>query len=335
MSLKCPMPLVDEISHPQNAAPVARIAPSPTGFMHLGNARTAMLAWLSARSGHGTVILRIEDIDTQRVVTGATQALQEDLALLGLDWDLGPGIDAAVGPFVQSQRTVLYDAALDKLANDGLTFGCACSRADLARLASAPHEGEEGPRYPGICKGKAANIVAKEAARAGKLPAIRFRGSQQIHFVDGLMGAVTQTVDDFVLRRADGLHAYQLAVVVDDAAMGVTEVVRGDDLLSSTGRQIALHQALGLQPPAFIHVPLVLSPTGERLAKRSRPETMREVLGRGVDVQALVGSLAASAGLCNPGQRMTARDLVAGFSWSKVTRSPVVIDPITLESYSL
>jgi glutamyl-tRNA synthetase len=327
------MPVVDEISQPQNADLVARIAPSPTGFMHLGNARTAMLAWLSARSGHGKVILRIEDIDTQRVVTGATEALQEDLASLGLDWDLGPGSLNETGPFVQSQRIALYDAALHELACDGLTFGCACSRADLARLASAPHEGEEGPRYPGTCRTKLAEVVAQEAARAGKQPAIRFKGSQQVAFVDGLQGTQTQLVDDFVLRRADGLHAYQLAVVVDDAAMGVTQVVRGDDLLSSTGRQIALHQALGFVPPKFIHVPLVLSPSGERLAKRSRPETMRELLSRGVDAQALVGALAASAGLCKPGLRMTARDLVAGFSWSKVTRSPVVIDPVTLESY--
>lgn len=329
------MPFVNEISHPQNADLVARIAPSPTGFMHLGNARTAMLAWLSARSGHGKVILRIEDIDTQRVVTGAAEALQEDLASLGLDWDLGPGIDNPVGPFVQSQRLAFYNASLQKLAHDGLTFGCACSRADLARLANAPHEGEDGPRYPGVCRSKPAHVVAQEAARAGKLPAMRFRGSQQIRFMDGLQGPQTQTVDDFVLRRADGLHAYQLAVVVDDAAMGVTEVVRGDDLLSSTGRQIALHQALGFVPPHFIHVPLVLAPSGERLAKRSRPETMREILARGIEVQALVGALAASAGLCNPGQRMRARDLVAGFSWSKVTKSAVVIDPVTLESYSV
>ena len=240
-----------------------------------------------------------------------------------------------LGPFVQSQRVKLYDAALQKLANARLTFQCTCSRADLSRMASAPHEGEEGPRYPGICKDKPATLVAEEAVRAGKLPAIRFRGSQQVQFADGLAGTQSQTADDFVLRRADGLHAYQLAVVVDDAAMGITEVVRGDDLLSSTGRQIALHQALGFVPPAFIHVPLVLSAAGERLAKRSRPKTIRELLCRGVDTNALVGALAASAGLCKPGQRITARELLAGFSWSNVTRKSVVIDPFTLESYPL
>lgn len=312
---------------------VGRLAPSPTGFMHLGNARTALLAWLSARAQGGRMILRIEDIDTPRVAAGATFALQEDLEALGLTCDAGPTFEDARGPYVQSQRRHLYDNALQALARQQQTFLCSCSRADLARAASAPHASDEGPRYPGTCRDKLEPQVQVEAKQAGKRPAIRFRGGQSVGFDDGLCGAQKQRVDDFVLRRSDGLHAYQLAVVVDDGMMGVTEVVRGDDLLFSTGRQIALAQALGFKPPSFTHVPLVLSASHERLAKRNRPATVRDAFARGVEPETLVGALAASAGLCAAGTRTTAADLVNGFTWAKVVRTPVVIDPVTLESH--
>lgn len=316
-----------------NARPldvVGRLAPSPTGLMHLGNARTALLAWLSARSQGGRMVLRLEDIDTPRVAPGAAVALQEDLAALGLTCDepLAPS-----GPYVQSERRGLYDDALAVLTRQRQTFLCSCSRADLMRAPSAPHAADEGPRYPGTCRHKAWPQVVKEAKQAGKSAAVRFCGGTRVSFVDGLCGAQEQLVDDFVLRRADGLHAYQLAVVVDDGLMGVTEVVRGDDLLSSTGRQIALARALGFAPPAHIHVPLVLATTGERLAKRNRPATVRDVFARGVDPETLVGALAASAGLCPPGTRTTAKELICTFAWTKMVRTPVVIDPITLQSY--
>ena len=318
------------MTHPkplQSSATVGRIAPSPTGLMHVGNARTALLAWLSARKQHGRVILRIEDIDTPRVDTQATGFLLEDLSRLGLDWDSGP--------WLQTERLNRYNDALVRLAERQATFLCSCSRADLTRAASAPHAPDEGPRYPGTCRPKTPDHVALGAVRAGKLAALRFRGSQQVCFQDGLVGRAEQTVDDFVLRRADGLHSYQLAVVVDDAEMGVTEVVRADDLLSSTGRQIALHQALGFCPPLFVHVPLVVSVDGERLAKRNRPQSVRDLFSGGVDPRALVGALAASAGLCPQGTRASPHELVAAFDWAKVRRTPVVIDPVTLQSHEV
>ncbi|MDX2023031.1 MAG: tRNA glutamyl-Q(34) synthetase GluQRS [Deltaproteobacteria bacterium] len=323
MSIPPPVPT------PVSPAVVGRLAPSPTGLMHLGNARTALLAWLSARSQGGRILLRIEDIDTPRVAPGGTRALQEDLAALGLICD---EMDAG-SPCLQSQRRHLYDDALTALARQQQTFLCSCSRADLMRAPSAPHAADEGPRYPGTCRDKAWPQVLQEAKQAGKSAAVRFRGGQNVRFVDGLLGEHEQLVDDFVLRRADGLHAYQLAVVVDDGLMGVTEVVRGDDLLSSTGRQVALARCLGFAPPAHIHVPLVLSPAGERLAKRNRPPTVRDVFARGVAAETLIGAMAASAGLCPPGTRTTANELVADFAWTKVRRTPVVIDPITLQSY--
>lgn len=318
------------MTHPkplQSTVMVGRIAPSPTGFMHVGNARTALLAWLSARKQYGRVVLRIEDIDTQRVDKQATGFLLDDLGRLGLDWDSGP--------WLQSERLIRYDDALTQLAEQNATFPCSCSRADLTRAASAPHASDDGPRYPGTCRPKPPDQVTLEAAQAGKLTALRFRGSQDVPFEDGLVGHTEQIVDDFVLRRADGLHSYQLAVVVDDAAMGVTEVVRADDLLSSTGRQIALHRALGFSPPLFVHVPMVFAVNGERLAKRNRPESVRDLFARGVDPRALVGALAASAGLCPEGTRASPAELVAAFDWAKVRRTPVVIDPVTLQTHDV
>ena len=226
-----------------------------------------------------------------------------------------------------------YDAAIDRLLADGRAFPCACSRADVARAAQAPHEADEdGPRYPGTCRGAAPDEVRARAAAQGRAPAIRFAGDgARIDFVDLVLGAVrgdAAGIDDFVLRRADGTAAYQLAVVVDDAAMAVTRVVRGDDLLRSTPRQLALYRALGLPAPAFAHVPLVLTPSGERLAKRTRPEAVADLRARGIAPETIVAALAASAGLRGTGGRCPAKELIADFSLARIDRRPATIERI-------
>jgi glutamyl-tRNA synthetase len=312
-----------------------RYAPSPTGAIHLGNARTALLAWLDARRAGGVFVMRVEDLDAARVPAGAEARVLEDLRWLGLDWDEGPdNIDVdggAGGPYRQSERTALYDSAIARLLADGRAFLCACSRADVARAASAPHaDDEEGPRYPGTCRGRPPAEIEAQAAGQGRRPAIRFDGRDETFaFVDEVQGTVMPErggVDDFVLRRADGIAAYQLAVVVDDAAMGITRVVRGADLLGSTPRQLALFRALGSPPPAFAHVPLVLAPGGARLAKRTRPAALADLRGRGVAPEVVVGALGASAGLCASGARVTPRELIAGFDLGRVGRDPAVMD---------
>ena len=307
-----------------------RYAPSPTGRLHLGNARTALLAWLDARSRGGAFVMRVEDLDRARVPAGAEAEMLDDLAWLGLDWDEGPDRGGPFAPYRQSERTRRYDEAIDRLLAAGRAFPCACSRADVARAAQAPHEGDEdGPRYPGTCRDLPPDEVRGRAAAQGRTPAVRFAGDgARIDFTDEIHGAVAADpagVDDFVLRRADGTVAYQLAVVVDDAAMQISRVVRGDDLLRSTPRQLALYRALGLAAPAFAHVPLVLTPTGERLAKRTRPEAIADLRARGVASLAVVGALAASAGLRVPGSRLAARDLVEGFSLALIDRRAAVV----------
>jgi glutamyl-tRNA synthetase len=311
-----------------------RYAPSPTGAIHLGNARTALLAWLDARARGDAFVLRVEDLDRARVQSGAEARVLDDLRWLGLDWDEGPDVGGARGPYRQSERTALYDAALERLLAVGRAFPCACSRADVARAASAPHaDDDEGPRYPGTCRGLPAAEIEACAAALGRRPVIRFDGrDERLSFADELVGLVVleRGVDDFVLRRSDGTAAYQLAVVVDDAAMDISRVIRGADLLASTPRQLALYEALGSAPPAFAHASLVLAPGGERLAKRTRPASLADLRAAGVTPEAIVGALGASAGLCAPTDRPRARELVAGFSLARVTRAPVVVDAATL-----
>jgi glutamyl-tRNA synthetase len=308
-----------------------RFAPSPTGQLHLGNARTALLAWLDARSAGGAFLMRIEDLDRARVQPGAESRQLEELTWLGIDWDEGPDRGGPFAPYRQSERTASYDAAIERLLASKRAFLCACSRADVARAASAPHDDAAGePRYPGTCRDAAPADVIAQAAAQGRRPAVRFLGgAERLDFVDEVHGAVASEaggVDDFVLRRADGTAAYQLAVVVDDAAMQVTRVLRGDDLLRSTPRQIALYRALGLAPPAFAHVPLVLTPGGDRLAKRTRPATLAALRAAGLPPEAVVGALAASAGLSAPGRSMPAPALVDGFSLAQIAREPVVVE---------
>jgi glutamyl-tRNA synthetase len=293
-----------------------RFAPSPTGELHLGNARTALLCWLWARSARGECLLRIEDIDTPRVRPGMGQQQIEELSWLGLDWD--------GDPVLQSERTSIYEGALRRLGDQ--VYECFCSRAEIAAVASAP-QGDEGPRYPGTC---ASLTRARRAERRKtRAPSLRLRVPPgPLAFHDEILGEQsfdTQAiVGDFVLRRADGVFAYQLAVTVDDGAMGITQVLRGADLLASTARQILLHRLLGQREPRWAHAPLVLAAGGERLAKRDRSMSLSTFRRSGADPRQLIALLARLSGLDAPAPCKPA-ELLAGFSLSKIPRTPVVL----------
>ena len=277
--------------------PTGRLAPSPTGGLHLGHARTFLVAWLSGRSRGGRVVYRVEDLDAGRVRGESIAGAMADLAWLGLDWDHGPDRGGPEAPYVQSERGGLYAEALDRLRAEELVYPCTCTRADIARAASAPHAEDEGPTYPGTCSGRS-------VADAAGLPAgfaWRFRvPSGQVEWDDGVRGRVAldpaRLGGDFVVARAEVGTSYQLAVVVDDAMMGVTEVVRGDDLVASTPRQILLYHALGHAPPTFAHLPLVLGADGRRLAKRDGALKLATLRAAGADPHHLVGVLARSCG---------------------------------------
>lgn len=296
-----------------------RLAPSPTGVLHLGNARTFLLAWLSVRSQGGSLVLRIEDIDGPRLKAGATEMAIEDLRWLGLDWD--------EGPVFQTARLPLYAAALEQLLARGLAYPCVCSRKEVEDAASAPH-GLDGPRYPGTCRGRW-RTVAEARAATGKDPAVRFVVAPGvIAFDDGCHGRVATDLmaesGDFVIAKRDGTPAYQLAVVVDDAAMHIDEVLRGDDLLPSTPRQLLLYQALGLRAPRFVHVPLVVGEDGRRLAKRHGDTTLRRYRDAGVTAGAMVAWLARSCGYADVPSALHPRELLGSFDLARLPREPVV-----------
>ncbi|MGV3621095.1 MAG: tRNA glutamyl-Q(34) synthetase GluQRS [Archangium sp.] len=279
-----------------------RFAPSPTGRMHLGNVRSALLGWLWSRSLRGEFLLRIEDLDPERSKPEFIDAIYEDLEWLGLTWD---------GPvWVQSQRSEIYAEALARLSEAGRAYRCWCSRAEVARAASAPHVGEEGPVYPGTCRDGG-------VPKAGRSPAWRFRVEAGVErFVDAVKGPCSQDVEhevgDFLIQRIDGVASYQLAVVVDDALSGITHVLRGDDLLSSTARQIQLQRALGYSHVEYAHVPLMLQADGKRLAKRDGASTVAGLRELGWSAEKVIGHLAGSAGL-NDGSPIRASELVEGF----------------------
>jgi len=299
-----------------------RFAPSPTGRLHLGNAWAAMLGWLWARSERGEFLLRIEDLDAARSRPELTDGLLADLAWLGLSFD--------GSPIFQSRRRDLYRAALDRLREAGRVYPCHCTRSDIARVVAAPHgPADDGPRYPGTCLGLSAEESAERART--RPPAWRFRpreGSTEVR--DRVHGSFVQDVatevGDFVVLRSDGVPSYQLAVVVDDAAMGITHVLRGDDLLASTPRQIQLGEALGLPIPTFAHVPLLLGPDGKRLAKRAGTPSLGELRARAVPPERLNGLLAGWAGL-GDGRPVSLEQLVPRFTLDLLPRRPVSVDP--------
>lgn len=303
-----------------------RYAPSPTGMIHAGNARTALAAWLSVRSRGGAFVYRLEDLDPPRVVPGMAEAQREDLLWLGIDWDEGPDVGGPRAPYVQSQRSSFYEEALRELAGAGRLFPCRLSRKDLQAMASAPHGGEEAP-YPPALRPTGLEAGWFEGSGGPERPdaALRFLVHHRpVSFVDRVCGPVTERVDlavgDFVLKRRDGLYAYQLAVVVDDLLMGIGDVVRGADLLASTARQIQLFEALGGTPPAWAHVPLVVNARGEKLSKRDRGVTLRSLREAGVHPEAFVGYLAWSLGLLDRPEPCRPAELIPAFSWERIRR---------------
>lgn len=276
------------------------------------------------------MILRVEDLDGPRVKPEATAALLDDLRWLGLDWEEGPDVGGPYAPYTQTQRIEQYDAAMRELQKTHRAYACICSRGDIQAAASAPHAGDEGPRYPGTCRDRFVNGVDAEQS-GGRPPAWRLRVPPgPIDFVDGFRGPVSidvdQQVGDFVIQKNSGTAAYQLSVVVDDHLMQVTEVVRGDDLLASTPRQILLQHDLCYSTPKYFHVPLVIGPDGKRLAKRHGDTRISAFRDAGVSPQRLVGLLAAWSGLAKANELVTPKELVSRFDWSLVPHEPVVCD---------
>ncbi len=310
------------------AQPVrGRYAPSPTGELHLGNASSALLAWLSVRSRNGTFVMRMEDLDRNRVREPLAKQILDDLEWLGLDWDEGPDRGGPHAPYDQWSRRDLYRAAFERLQRSGRLYPCFCSRRDIAAAASAPQSPGDERRYTGTC---AALDSARARGRigAGDRHAWRFRvDGEAAPAFDDLVhgrcgGAGSQPPGDFVVYRADDVPAYQLAVVVDDAAMGIDEVVRGDDLLPSTSRQLLLIEALELKTPAFGHVPLLMGSDGVRLSKRHQGITLRELREGGFTAERIVGRLAHLVGLRPTPEPVSCRGLVGGFSWPAVRPAP-------------
>lgn len=314
---------------------VGRLAPAPTGALHLGNARTFLIAWLRARAAGGRLLLRLEDLDHPKVKQWAAKEAYDDLRWLGLDWDAGPVQSMANGDdsYVQSTRSALYDDALRVLRGQGLVYPCICSRRDLELAQSAPQEGDPEYRYPGTCRGRFSGI--DEARReAGREPSWRFlTKGLKTAFVDGLAGLQASDLDewsgDFVVAKG-GCASYQLAVVVDDMAMGVTEVVRGNDLIASTHRQLALYGAFSARPPHFYHVPLVVGEDGRRLAKRHGDSRLSRVRERGEKPDKILGWLAWSCGWANPGEMLTAGEILRRHEFSTFPRERVVADGAAL-----
>ncbi|MBM6915229.1 tRNA glutamyl-Q(34) synthetase GluQRS [Gemmiger formicilis] len=306
---------------------VGRFAPSPSGRMHLGNLLCSLLAWLSARSAGGRVVLRIEDLDAMRCPRTFADLLEQDLSWLGLDWDEGGSKGGPHGPYYQSERSEIYNLYYQRLVERGLVYPCFCSRGQL-HAASAPHRSDGQVVYPGTCRNLTARQVAEAAKRRPPAWRLRLPEDLTLSFTDGHMGPVTENLPadcgDFVLRRADGVFAYQLAVVVDDALMGVTQVVRGGDLLSSTPRQLWLYQLLDLPAPTFCHLPLLLAPDGRRLSKRDGDQSLENLQARFTPEQ-IIGKLAYAAGLRSTPDPVRAADLVADFSWDKVPRQDICL----------
>lgn len=295
---------------------VGRFAPSPSGRMHLGNVFSALMAWLSVRSAGGTMVLRIEDLDPDRCRPEYAEQMKDDLRWLGLDWD--------VEQTPQSRRTEAYRECFERLRDMGLVYPCYCSRGEL-HAASAPHASDGNVIYAGTCR----DLTEEERAAKTRRPAWRLIvPDEEIAFHDGLQGEYRENLarecGDFIIRRSDGFYAYQLAVVTDDAEAGVTQIVRGRDLLSSTPRQIYLQRLLGLPTPEYYHVPLLVAPDGRRLSKREHDLDMGALRER-CTPEALLGCLAQLSGLRPTAEPVTAGELAAVFSWNFAAKENITI----------
>lgn len=301
---------------------VGRLAPSPTGLLHLGHARTFLLAYWQARAKHGQLVLRLEDLDGPRAEPRFADSALRDLEWLGLEWD-GPAL-------VQSSGIERLNAAVDDLIAQGKAYPCVCSRGDIRNAQSAPHAGGFEPRYPGTCRGRYASFAEAEQ-KSGRAAGARLLVPEgSITIADGVVGRtawdVAGEVGDFLIAKRDKAPAYQLAVVVDDAAQGVTDVLRGDDLLPSAARQWHVQRALGLAHPAWFHVPLVCDEQGRRLAKREADLSLAELRAGGADPRAIVAWAAESAGL-SVAPRVTPGEVTAEFELSRLPKTAVRLLP--------
>ena len=304
-----------------------RFAPSPSGRMHLGNLFSALLAWLSVRSAGGTMVLRMEDLDPDRCRKEYAVQLAEDLRWLGLDWDEGYEKGGPHGPYSQSQRTEWYADAFRKLDGMGLIYPCFCTRAERL-AASAPHRSDGQTVYSGKCRHLTENERAELSAN--RSPAWRLMvPDREISFTDKLQGVCQENLlkdcGDFIVRRSDGVYAYQLAVVYDDGSMEINQVVRGRDLLDSTPRQLYLYELLGLTPPEFCHVPLLLAPDGRRLSKREQDLDMGALRQRFTPEQ-LTGLLAFWAGQMDRPEPVSPAELAMDFHWAKVPTEDITVN---------
>lgn len=310
-----------------------RFAPSPSGRMHLGNVWAMLAAWLSVRKQGGAMVLRMEDLDLSRSRQVFADQMIEDLKWLGLTYEEGPDCGGSFGPYIQDQRRHYYEKALEQVWEQGLLYPCFCSRKDLAAVR-APHRGENTGVYPGSCR----NLSEEEQRQRAetKKPAMRFRmPDHKDCFQDFNYGLqcldLKREVGDFILRRADGIHAYQLAVVVDDALMRITEVVRGADLLSSTHQQRVLYEALGYTPPNFGHVPLLVGRDGERLSKRFQSLDLGQLKSKGWTPEELWGLLLFEAGMLEKEEPIALKDAIGIFSWEAIKTEDLRIDLKRLE----
>lgn len=295
-----------------------RFAPSPSGPLHLGNLRTAIVAWLAARAEDGRFLVRVEDLDAERSRPEHERSQLDDLARVGIDWD--------APPMRQSERLGRYASVIGTLVADGATYECFCTRREIAEATRAPNEGGAERPYPGSCR----HLTDEQRARRSRSrpPAIRLRADgERVDWHDRVMGPMSGASDDVVIRRNDGAPAYHLAVVVDDHDSGVTQVVRGDDLASSTPRQVAIARRLGHAPPEYAHVPLVRGPDGARLAKRHGAVTLDDLAATGRPIDQVVGAIVRSLGLGLPGGRIDRlRELAPGFDLATMAIASPSVD---------
>lgn len=305
-----------------------RLAPSPTGHLHLGNAWSFLLCWLAVRSAGGRLVLRMEDIDPERSRPHFAEEIMRDLAWLGLDWDEGPDLGGPYAPYTQQERLERYAEVIEALTRLGRTYPCYCTRKELRTMASAPHLEDAGPVYPGTCLGL--DVAAcRDREERGRRPALRLHGEGETRFDDLLHGEVrldwSQCGGDFPLRRSDGVISYQLAVALDDMDQAINLVVRGADILPCTPRQIFLFDLLHAPVPRYAHVPLLLDQDGVRLAKRHQSLELRALREMGISPRAVAGYLGHLAGLLPEGLAVAPTEIVSEFAWEKIPQGPVVL----------